>query len=194
MTGLRERKKARTRASIRQHALRLVSEHGFRETTVDQIAEAAEVSPSTFFRYFPTKEDVLLADDLDELLIPAFLAQPQDLPPVAALRNAMKEALSSLTEEEREFEQNRFQLLVDTPELHTALLEDFVRSFGMMTKIIAERLGRGENDFEIRSFCGALLGSLLGVELFARDRADPEQNVWSLAERALAHFEAGLPL
>jgi transcriptional regulator GlxA family with amidase domain len=53
--GLRERKKTKTRAAIREHALRLFREQGYEATTVEQIAEAAEVSHSTFFRYFPTK-------------------------------------------------------------------------------------------------------------------------------------------
>ena len=72
--SLRERKKARTRASLREHALRLFREQGYQATTVEQIAAAAEVSPSTFFRYFPTKEDLVLQDDMDTRLLDAFAA------------------------------------------------------------------------------------------------------------------------
>src|ERR1700689_5570392 len=82
--GLRERKKARTRASLREHALRLFREQGYQATTVEQIAAAAEVSPSTFFRYFPTKEDVVLQDDMDTRMIQAFERQPAALGPVAS--------------------------------------------------------------------------------------------------------------
>jgi AcrR family transcriptional regulator len=64
--GLRERKKIKTRQAIRREAFRLFDAHGFAATTVEQIADAAEVSPSTFFRYFPSKESLLLADDLSE--------------------------------------------------------------------------------------------------------------------------------
>src|ERR1700691_5606418 len=88
-SGLRERKKARTRASIRSEALRLFREQGYHATTVEQIAAAAEVSPSTFFRYFPTKEDVVLQDDMDTRMLQAFIRQPPELAPIAAVRAAM---------------------------------------------------------------------------------------------------------
>ena len=87
--GLRERKKARTRAAIREHALRLFREQGYGATRVEQIAEAAEVSPATFYRYFPTKEDVVLQDDLDVLTLEALEAQPAGLSPLAAVRGAV---------------------------------------------------------------------------------------------------------
>src|SRR6266702_4650622 len=90
--GLRERKKARTRAAIRQHALRLFREQGYQATTVEQIAAAAEVSPSTFFRYFPTKEDVVLQDDMDTRMVEAFTRQPRDLTPIRAVREAIADA------------------------------------------------------------------------------------------------------
>ena len=95
--SLRERKKARTRASIREHALRLFRERGYDATTVDQIAAAAEVSPSTFFRYFPTKEDVVLRDDLDDRILEAFARQPASLTPVAAVRAAIREAVETFS-------------------------------------------------------------------------------------------------
>src|ERR1700744_4083588 len=88
--GLRERKKARTRASLREHALRLFREQGYQATTVEQIAAAAEVSPSTFFRYFPTKEEVVLQDDMDIRLVEAFANRPPGRPPIPAIRAALR--------------------------------------------------------------------------------------------------------
>src|SRR5258705_9122204 len=67
--GLRDRKKIQTLVTIRREAMRLIEENGYANTTVEQIAEAAEVSPSTFFRYFPSKEMVLMANDLDLVAI-----------------------------------------------------------------------------------------------------------------------------
>src|ERR1700724_313322 len=95
--GLRERKKARTRASIREHALRLFREQGYHKTTVEQIAAAAEVSPSTFFRYFPTKEDVVLQDDMDTRMIEALERQPAALRPPSRGRAAPHEMVTSYT-------------------------------------------------------------------------------------------------
>ncbi len=95
--GLRERKKARTRAAIQEHALRLFRERGYEATTVEQIAEAAEVSPSTFFRYFGSKEEVVIYDALDPILIAAWRAQPKELAPIPALRRAMTEVFGNLT-------------------------------------------------------------------------------------------------
>jgi AcrR family transcriptional regulator len=99
--GLRERKKQRTRWSIQDHALRLFQTQGYDQTTVEQIAAAAEVSPSTFFRYFPTKEDVVIEDEFDPLLIGLVASAPAGTTVVGALRHAVREALATLDDAAR---------------------------------------------------------------------------------------------
>ncbi len=93
-SGLRERKKARTRETIQRHALQLFFEQGYDRTTVDQIAAAAEVSPSTFFRYFGSKEEVVAFDAMDEVMIATFLAQPAELTAVQAVRATLRQIFS----------------------------------------------------------------------------------------------------
>jgi AcrR family transcriptional regulator len=90
---LRERKKARTRDAIQSQALRLFRDQGYEATAVSQIAEAAEVSESTFFRYFPTKEDVVMWDRFDPLILDAVRLQPAGSGPIVALRGAFRDVL-----------------------------------------------------------------------------------------------------
>src|SRR6266516_3521141 len=66
---LRERKRTSTRLMIQTEALRLFTEKGYAQTTVEEIADAAAISPRTFFRYFPNKEDVVIWDEYDPLAL-----------------------------------------------------------------------------------------------------------------------------
>src|SRR5882762_11429779 len=84
--GLRERKKVQTREAIRSAAYRLFAEQGYDATPVDQIAAAADVSPSTVFRYFPTKEDIVLTDEYDEPMADVLRGRPLDEQPLASVR------------------------------------------------------------------------------------------------------------
>ena len=85
--GLREKHKARTRERLVEVSLSLFEQRGFDEVTVEEIAEAAMVSPRTFYRYFGSKEGVLY-DDGDELaaLHQAITSHPADEAPMAAVR------------------------------------------------------------------------------------------------------------
>jgi len=170
----------------------LFKEQGYDQTTVEQIAAAAEVSPSTFFRYFPSKEDVVLQDDYDPLLIAAFEAQPVDLPLVKALRNAMQDVFSSMPPDELARELERGRLVTAVPELRVRMLAQVSDMIEMLAEVIAERVGRPGDDFEVRNFAGALIGMGLGIELTYRN--DPTIDYLELFDRGLAHLEAGLPL
>jgi AcrR family transcriptional regulator len=95
--GLRERKKRRTRASLIDAAAELCLRHGYDATTVEQIAAAADVSPRTFSRYFPTKESVVTAmtGDLDVYIAAALREQPTDITEYEALMRAHLEVFES---------------------------------------------------------------------------------------------------
>jgi AcrR family transcriptional regulator len=190
--GLRERKKARTRAVIREQALRLFREQGYQATTVEQIAEAAEVSPSTFFRYFPTKEDVVLQDDFDPIAIEKFEAQPRDIHVVAALRAAMREAFAEVPAEELEQWREVTRLTMAVPELRARTLDEFTRSVTMAAELIAKRQGRDPDDFAVRTVAGAIVG--VGLSVMMTVAEDPSADVIELMDAGMAHLEAGLPL
>jgi AcrR family transcriptional regulator len=190
--GLRERKKARTRAAIRRHALRLFREQGYSATTVDQIAEAAEVSPSTFFRYFPTKEDVVLQDDVDLLAFEAFEGQPPGLGPIAAMRAAIASAFGQLAESEREQLRETAALTLAVPELRARALDEFIGAIQALAEAIAKRTGHDPGEFRVRNFAGALVGVMMSASLAIAE--DPAADFAGIADAALAHLEAGLPL
>src|SRR5687768_411289 len=116
--GLRERKKARTRAAILREAFRLFRERGYTATTVEQIAEAAEISPATFFRYFPTKEHLVTLDRFPPL-VEALASQPPGAP-VTVLRGAFRAAFAALSAEEIAAGRAREVFAATVPELLAA--------------------------------------------------------------------------
>lgn len=189
--GLRERKKAKTRASIQEHALRLFREHGYDETTVEQIADAAEVSPSTFFRYFPTKEDVVLYDPFDPVLIEAFLARPPGEAPIPALRAAMRQALGSSTGDWVEQQQERAALILSVPDLRRRMLDGFIESMQPFAEALGQRTGRAAGDFEVQNLIGAMIG--VGVIAWLRGALGRSDYLDEM-DRAFEHLEAGLPV
>jgi AcrR family transcriptional regulator len=117
--SLRERKKAATRTQLMNVALRLFEEQGFDETTVEDIAAAADVAPRTFFRYFPTKVDVLFGDHTErlELIRNTLAARPPGEPIVDAVRRANLEAIAKLVEDPAPF-LTRSRLADSVPAAH----------------------------------------------------------------------------
>jgi AcrR family transcriptional regulator len=194
--GLRERKKARTRASIREHALRLFREQGYQATTVEQIAAAAEVSPSTFFRYFPTKEDVVLRDDFDVLLFEAFERQPPDLAPIAAIRTAIREAMATLTPAQWAEFREASDLSFSVPEIRARAFDELATTIQGMADALAKRAGRDPDDLAVRTIAGAVLGIMITVTMPWTNlaREDASTDAFRRVDEALALLEAGLPL
>ena len=189
--GLRERKKAKTRAAIREHAFRLFREQGYDATTVEQIAAAAEVSHTTFFRYFPTKEDVVLQDDMELLWLDALRAQPPGIPPVEALRASLHDAFARLSPGDLAKIRETTDFALSVPAVRARMLDELARTIQVMAAAIAERAGRSPDDFEIRTLAGAALGVALSSWFTAQ--GDMQRFMTDYA-RALELLLTGLPL
>ena len=191
-SGLRERKKARTRAAIQQQALRLFRERGYAQTTVGEVAEAAEVAESTVFRYFSSKEDLVLSDDFDDRVSAAFRAQPSELGPIEALRRAVHEVYARIPAAELELGRERHRLILSVPQLRSAAINDVAKTAGLIASVVAERCGLGPRDFEVRNMAGAIVGITISA-MFA-SAEDPSVDYVELMDQGMAHLAAGLPL
>jgi AcrR family transcriptional regulator len=189
---LRERKKAKTKAAIQAHALRLFAEQGYQQTTVDQIAEAAEVSPSTFFRYFPTKEETVMFDRLDPVMMRSFMGQPPEMDVLTAMRAALRDVYSVLEPGTNEQELQRMQLFTSEPELRMRMADAFTQGIDMIAKGIAQRSGRAADDDAVLAMAGAITGVIYAI--FMKALADGETDWAGAADRALGLVQSGLTL
>jgi len=190
--SLRERKKQRTRATIQAHALRLFRERGYDHTTVEMISEAAEVGPATFYRYFPSKAEVVLWDEFDPLIVAAFQAQPPEASALAALRTAFKTVFAQMTPQQQQEQQQRSQLMLDVPELRAAMTDQYTQAVGLVADIVAARAGKQATDLDVLAFAGAVIGVSMAVMNAVAN--DPTSDVATLLDRALAQLESGLSL
>jgi AcrR family transcriptional regulator len=135
----RQRKKTATRDRIRANALRLFGEQGYDATTVEQIAAAAGVSHTTFFRYFPTKEDVALSDSYDPL-IAALLAQtPPTWPLTQRIRAALLQGLAQVYDTDRDALLAQNKLIVSTPVLRERLWADQMATQRLILQALGPR-------------------------------------------------------
>lgn len=160
--SLRARKKHRTRRTIERVALDLFDTHGFDGTTIDEIAAAADIAPRTFFHYFPSKEDVVLADYAMRLerIVGALKTSPGDQAPWLALRDAF---LTVAADYESEQEQllRRFRIIASTPSVTARSLLLQAAWEDAITDAVSDWLGlEGTDDIRPRLIAGAALAAM----------------------------------
>ncbi|WP_406454155.1 TetR family transcriptional regulator [Streptomyces sp. NBC_00876] len=191
--GLRERKKLKTRVAIRQAAYRLIEEQGYEATTIEQIAEAAEVSPSTVFRYFAAKEDIVLSDEYDPLMEALLRSRPADEPPLESLRLIVHEALTSFVTAEDGELRRCTRLMAEVPAVRARMTETMSDTARMLTRVLADRSGRSADDLRIRVFVAAVLGALREVALYWGEHGQ-EGDLPAMADGAFDALAGGLRL
>lgn len=164
--GLRERKKIKTREAIRTATYALVKEQGYDATTIEQIAERAEVSPSTVFRYFPTKEDIVITDEFDPIIMEELRARPADEPWMVTLRFVMRKAIQFGLKEDQEISRLRSHLMVQVPAVRARMMESMSVTGTMLCQAIADRTGRDRESLEVRVHAMSIVAGLMEASLY----------------------------
>ncbi len=191
--GLRERKKQKTRAAIQREAMRLFQAQGYEATTIEQIADAAEISPSTFFHYFPSKEDVVLTDDYDPLFVRLLGERPPEEPLSDAIRRVLVDGLGAILERDRDIVLARAKLVLRVPALRARILGDLEQAQDLLREILAQRTGRDPDDFELRVIAHVLIGAMYAANV-EWVRSDGRADMMELVNRALDVVDAGARL
>ncbi|MFF5182564.1 TetR/AcrR family transcriptional regulator [Streptomyces sp. NPDC000345] len=190
--GLRERKKIKTREAIRTATYALIGEQGYDATTIDQIAERAEVSPSTVFRYFPTKEDIVLTDEWDPVLVAELRARPADEPWPDSVRHVMLKAVRPGIEDDPEVARLRTRVMVQVPAVRSRMMESMSVTGRMFGEVIGERTGLDPESLEVRVYTMSLMGGLMQASIYWAEHGHRDDFA-TLLDRTLDVLEHGLP-
>ena len=185
--GPRERRRMRTMSMIQRVAFRLFAEQGYDATTVEQIAAAADVSPATFFRYFPAKADLLSTDEFDPLLADQFVARPADEDVITAILETVRGLFELMEREDRDALLERTRLMGGSSRLHAQLWQGLQANVDSLAAAIATRTGRDAGALEVRAVAAAVVSALFEV-IRTWTAGDGREDLVGLAERALGQL------
>lgn len=190
-TGLRERKKLRTRQAIVTAALRLFDRRGYDATTVTEIAEAADIAPRTFFAYFPSKEAVVFHDFEKDLA--QFARRLESRSADETTFDALRAWVADWLGESETFspaERRRRQLIAETPVLQDHHRANLARVEGLLAAGVAVDLGVPADSLRARLVSAAAVAAL--DELRSLDEQPDAEQALTVIDEALAFLQGGL--
>ena len=196
--GLRERKKAMTRRALQDAALELFSRQGFEHTTVDEIADACDISPRTFFRYFATKEDVLFGDGDEKRveLVETISARPAGEPLLQSVREAML-GVASHYQDDRARLVAKSEILAQNPTLRSHGVERQRDWEAAVTETLRQRAEASDSDpsmLELRLVAGAATVALRAAcDTWVADGGELSALVAEAFDRLAVGFEPAAP-
>ncbi|MEU4115079.1 TetR family transcriptional regulator [Kitasatospora sp. NPDC028055] len=188
--SLRERKKLKTRQTVRREAYRLFAEQGYENTTLEQIAAAAEISPSTLFRYFATKEDLVLTDEYDPVITAALLDRPAGEPFLRSCREALIGLIRALLQHERQELLTRMRLVTEVPALRAGLFRAGNSPQELYLSVLTRRAGVEHPTYEMR-VTAAAIGAATVEAVLQWAAQDGREDIADLVDRTFALLESG---
>ena len=158
--GLRERKKQRTRDTIARAALRLFAERGYDETTLAEIAEAADVAPRTIFAYFENKEDILFSDEMG--IFNELKRRLDQRPAGATTVDALREFVACMKSPDEDTKLRKKVIMAD-PALQMKMRAHHAQLEPMLAESIARDLGTGPDDIRSLLIAASMVAALQSV-------------------------------
>jgi AcrR family transcriptional regulator len=186
--GLRERKKRQTREAIERAGLKLFAERGFDETTVADIAEAADVSPRTIFSYFESKEDILFCEESADF--ERFKQILEQRPPGTTTADALREFLSSVGPHD-DAALLRKRVVMANPALGVRMRARFE---SLLTEAIATDLGGGGDDIRSRLIAASMTAAFTTMreQLEAGGEQPNHEQAMATLDEVLEFLRGGL--
>lgn len=186
--SLRDRKRIRARQALQRAAIQLVEERGYAATSVDDICDAADVSRSSFFRYFGTKSAVFEADLL-EVETRKLLDAETDFS-LSRMRDLVCESYRTMDDELFDQERRRIHLLQTIPELRASFAKELFRPLASAIEYCSRILESDPDDPRVRILAGAVFGAVATVQLpDSEGRIELPESKFDVADRIDAAFD-----
>ncbi len=161
--GLRERKRTAAMLRIQSVALDMFEARGFDDVTIEEVAQAADVSPSSVYRYFGTKEAIVLWDEFDPGLEEHAARAMAHEVPLVGLREEIEATLATLTPVDEQRIVRRLRLAASNQALEQATVTHAHAAAMVIEQVLARQLDRPVTDLEVQVFAHAFTGGFLGM-------------------------------
>ena len=193
-SNLRLRKRIRMKQMVQKEAMRLFADKGYEQTTVDDIAHAAAMSPRTFFRYFPTKEDVVLWDEYDEQPLEKLFPLPASGDPFVWLIQQIRRSMADLYATDPQLLLARVKLSFAIPDIRARFINNQMTMIGPHLQQLSAAAGIRADDLRLPVTLFALYSAtMVAVERWQRnDGRDDLMRVLDDAIEALAASTADI--
>ncbi len=159
--SLRERKKLKAMRHIQHVAMELFDEYGYGQITIERIAAEAEVSPSSIYRYFGTKEYIILHDEYDPVAIQALDNAFAANDPITALRHVISEMVELMVVDDEELVRRRMTYAMTEPAVRSGMYRQADDMSAQIRGILARNTGRHPDDLEIWVFTSATVSAFM---------------------------------
>lgn len=187
--GLRERKKDQTRSQLLDVALKLITTHGYQQTTVNEIAAAVNVSPRTFLRYFPTKDDVVVdwVDDVMAVLPQRIPDAAKENPPVEALMISARDMLTTY-QSRGSFLHGIEDLIAASPTLLARKQQRIEALVDEVTATLLEAYGHAHDTLNLTVYAGVIV-SMCRATIRSWLASDAGEDILSIFDKAARTIE-----